>query len=150
VPRSAPKPRADRKPPAYQLESQIGFMLRQAFQRHTTIFATLIHDELTSTQWAVVSKLNEVGDCSQNQLGRLTAMDVANIKGVVERLARRGFVSVVPDLADRRRLTVALTDQGRDLYKKWVATASLVSAETLAPLSPEDRETLIRLIKQII
>jgi len=30
--------------------------------------------------------LTETGPCSQNLLGRLTAMDVATIKGVIDRL----------------------------------------------------------------
>ena len=47
-------------------------------------------------QWAALAKLAEVGECSQNLLGRLVAMDVATIKGVVERLVRRGFAATRP------------------------------------------------------
>src|SRR5262249_1640747 len=68
--------------PSYILDEQIGFILRQVWQRHTTIFAREIGINLTPTQWAALSKLAETGPCSQNQLGRLTAMDVATIKGV--------------------------------------------------------------------
>jgi hypothetical protein len=72
--------------PAYVLDEQIGFILRQVWQRHAAIFAREIGVNLTSPQWAVLSKLAETGACSQNQLGRLTAMDVATIKGVIDRL----------------------------------------------------------------
>src|ERR1700722_10722267 len=82
--------RDDREEP-YVLDEQVGFALRQAQQRHTTIFAAKMIEDLTPTQWAALAKLREVGDCSQNHLGRLTAMDAATIKGVVDRLTARGF-----------------------------------------------------------
>ena len=51
-------------------------------------------EDLTPTQWAALAKLRELGDCSQNHLGRLTAMDAATIKEVVDRLTVRGFTTV--------------------------------------------------------
>src|SRR5436853_6348275 len=77
--------------PAYILDEQVGFILRQVWQRHATIFAREIGINLTSAQWAALAKLNETGPCSQNLLGRLTAMDVAAIEGVIDRLSARGL-----------------------------------------------------------
>jgi len=83
--------------PSYILDEQIGFILRQVWQRHATIFAREIGINLTPTQWAAVSKLAETGPCSQNLLGRLTAMGGATLKGVIERLtALRVAVSHYP------------------------------------------------------
>jgi len=44
------------KPPrqSYVLEEQIGFILRQVWQRHATIFAQEIGINLTSPQWAAL------------------------------------------------------------------------------------------------
>ena len=75
----------------YVLDSQVGFILRQASQRHTALFASRMGAETTPTQWAALAKLHEIGPTSQNQLGRMTAMDVATIKGVVDRLMKRGL-----------------------------------------------------------
>ncbi len=83
--------------PLYILDEQIGFILRQVWQRHATIFARDIGINLTPTQWAALAKLTETGPCSQNQLGRLTAMDVATIKGVIDRLTARGLTETSPD-----------------------------------------------------
>ncbi len=99
----------------YVLEDQVGFLLRQAHQRHTTIFATEMIEELTPTQWAALAKLTELGACSQNHLGRQTAMDAATIKGVIDRLTGRGFTTTGPDPLDGRRLLVALTRAGVEL-----------------------------------
>jgi len=45
--------------------------------------------ELTPTQFAALARLRELGDTTQNQLGRLTAMDPATIQGVIQRLLLR-------------------------------------------------------------
>src|ERR1700745_1400993 len=84
----------------YVLEEQIGFILRQVWQRHAAIFAAGIGANLTPPQWAALAKLAETGPCSQNQLGRLTAMDVATIKGVIDRLTARGLTETSADPQD--------------------------------------------------
>src|SRR6476661_8592834 len=91
----------------YRLEDQVGFYLRRAGQRHAAIFAGRMGDELTPTQWAALVKLAEFESLSQNLLGRETAMDGATIKGVVDRLAKRGFVATAPDPEDGRRMRVS-------------------------------------------
>src|SRR5882762_2867235 len=98
-------PKRSLKPqrPSYVLEEQIGFILRQVWQRHATIFAREIGINLTPTQWAALAKLTETGPCSQNQLGRLTAMDVATIKGVIDRLTARGLTETSADPEDGRK-----------------------------------------------
>ena len=53
--RRSPKPSR----PVYVLEDQIGFILRQVWQRHATIFAKEIGNTLTPTQWAALAKLTE-------------------------------------------------------------------------------------------
>lgn len=87
----------------YLLDEQIGFLLRVAMQRHTAIFMSRMIEALTQTQFAALSKLHEVGPCSQNHLGRLICLDAATIKGVVDRLSLRGFVTALSDPKDRRR-----------------------------------------------
>src|ERR1700691_5721563 len=104
--------------PPYVLEEQVGFILRQVWQRHATIFAREIGINLTSAQWAALSKLTETGPCSQNQLGRLTAMDVATIKGVIDRLTARGLTETNSDPQDGRRLLVSLTRAGQQVAEK--------------------------------
>ena len=134
---------------AYRLDAQVGFMLRQAYQRHATIFSARFGDTFTPTQWAALAKLAEIGPSSQNHLGRLTAMDVATIKGVVARLRERGFVTTGADREDRRRVVVALTEAGQDAYARQAEAARQVSEETLSSLKARDRETLMRLLAEL-
>jgi DNA-binding MarR family transcriptional regulator len=135
--------------PSYVLDDQIGFILRQVWQRHATIFMREIGINLTSPQWAALSKLAETGPCSQNQLGRLTAMDVATIKGVIDRLTARGLTETSPDPEDGRRLVVSLTRAGQQAAEKAAPNALAISRETLAPLDAKERELLFALLNKI-
>jgi len=135
--------------PAYVLDEQIGFILRQVWQRHAMIFARDIGINLTPTQWAALAKLQETGPCSQNLLGRLTALDVATIKGVIDRLTARGLTETSPDPEDGRRLLVSLSRAGQQLAEKAAPNALAVSRETLAPLDAKERETLMGLLGKL-
>ena len=76
-------------------------------------------------------------------------MDVATIKGVVDRLVKRGLFVARPDPADARRLTISLTALGRARVEALKATAAAITAETLAPLSPAEQQTLVALLARI-
>lgn len=134
---------------SYVLDEQVGFILRQVWQRHSAIFSRDIGTNITPTQWAALSKLAEAGPCSQNQLGRLTAMDVATIKGVIDRLTARGLTETSQDPGDGRRLLVSLTRAGQQLAEKVAPNALAITRETLAPLDAKERELLMALLNKL-
>lgn len=133
----------------YRVDQQIGFFLRQANQRHVSIFSGMMGDRLTTTQWAALSKLRDIQPSSQNQLGRETAMDVATIKGVVDRLVARGLVRTAADPKDGRRLILSLTEEGLATIDRNVEIAGTVTDETLSPLTSGERMMLIELLRKI-
>ena len=145
---SRPRGRAPAKSD-YRLDDQVGFLLRIAMQRHTSIFMSRIIKGLTQTQFAALAKLREVGPCSQNQLGRLIYLDAATTKGVVDRLGVRGFVTARPDARDRRRRAIALTDTGRAVADAAVKVAQQISWQTLTPLTASEQRAIIRLLKKL-
>ncbi len=133
----------------YILEQQVGFILRQVSQRHAAIFAASIGDDLTPTQWATLAKLLERGPCSQNLLGRQTAMDAATIKGVVDRLSNRGIVETRLDPKDARRLVVVLTPAGKVIAERALVNAEIITEETLQPLTSSERAIFLKLLKKL-
>jgi MarR family transcriptional regulator, lower aerobic nicotinate degradation pathway regulator len=134
---------------AYAVGGQVGFLLRKAQQRHVSIFTGHIGEDLTPMQFAVLAKLRETGPCSQNSLGRRTAMDVATIKGVVARLEERGLVGKLASHEDRRKLLIDLTPEGRTVLKRAVPRAIEISAMTLAPLNREEQGVFMRLLAKL-
>jgi len=143
-------PRTERDPTSYKLEVQIGFVLRQAHQRATSIFNSVMGEfGVTPTQLAALAKLDDVGRVSQNELGRLTAMDPATIWGVVNRLVKQGLVVQSHDPKDARLVMLELTDKGKDAIQRMKAVGAEVSRETLAGFSDEEAEQLIRLLERL-
>jgi DNA-binding MarR family transcriptional regulator len=149
--------RARRKPAddadvaaAYVLEDQVGFVLRCAHQRATEVFnAVMAQFEVTPTQFAALAKLDDLGSVSQNQLGRLTAMDPATISGVVGRLIARGLVRQSPDAKDARLVVLGLTPAGRAAVAAMKAVAGEVSRRTLAPLSSAEAAVMLKALAKI-
>jgi DNA-binding MarR family transcriptional regulator len=139
----------NRKRNGYRLEAQIGFALRQASQRHAAIFTRMMMAQITPTQWAALVKLKELGASSQNRLGRETAMDVATVKGVADRLLARGLIESSQDPEDGRRRTLRLTETGLGLLEKALPVARRITRQTVKSLSESECATLIRLLRKI-
>ncbi|WP_075221775.1 MarR family winged helix-turn-helix transcriptional regulator [Acuticoccus yangtzensis] len=135
--------------PGYVLDDQIGYLMRLATQRHTAIFQDRMSDGLTPTQFALLNRLAEVGPSSQNHLGRLAALDVATVKGVVDRLAAKGYVTLAPDPSDGRLRIVSLSPAGEALIPELHRCGRAITAETLKPLTSRERDTVIRLLRKL-
>lgn len=133
----------------YMLDAQIGFLMRLANQRHTLIFQNHAVLDLTPTQFSAMVRLLDEGECSQNELGRRTATDVATIKGVVDRLRAKGLVTLNPDPNDRRRTTISVAGDKAVLRAKLHDMGRRISEATLAPLSRTERGTLLRLLSKL-
>lgn len=132
----------------YVLDTQIGYRLRIANQRHLEVFALEL-PELTPTQFAVLARLKEIGEASQNHLGRLVRLDGATIKGVVSRLADKGFVHINPSQTDRRRLLISLTDTGADFTNVAIERAHSISNRTTENLTKVEETMLIELLNKL-
>jgi len=135
-------------PGAYRLELQVGHLLRRAHQRHTSLFAKHIGPSgFTPPQWAAMIKLRELGTASQNELGRLTAVDAATMQGLIQRLIQRGIVAQQQDAYDRRRSKLRLTRAGAALVDACLPRARRITRLTLEPLAPEQQKALIKLLR---
>jgi MarR family transcriptional regulator, lower aerobic nicotinate degradation pathway regulator len=140
------KPAAD-----YALERQVGHLLRRAHQRATAIFLAELGEayDVTPRQFAALVKLHELGAQSQNELGRLTAMDPATIQGVIRRLVARQLIERSGDPGDRRRATLRLTARGRALVRRTIPLGFKVSDRTLAPLPAAESRRFLRLLRML-
>jgi len=133
----------------YVLDDQVGFLLRKAQQRHLSIFGSHMAADLTAMQFAALAKLYETGPSSQNALGRLTAMDVATVKGVVARLRARGLIEKLTSPDDKRLHLINLTAEGRSTVEQALPLAQDITRRTLGPLPPEEQVALVALLRRI-
>ncbi len=133
----------------YRLEEQVGFLLRLANQRHTTIFQAHTVNDLTPRQFSTLVRVAELVECSQNLLGRKTNMDASTIKGVVERLRMKKLVALKPDPRDRRRKLIMLTVTGAALVGQLHEIGLEISSKTLMPLSADEQAEFLKLLAKL-
>jgi len=135
----------------FLLENHIGFWLRRVAQRHAHVFQeTLAGHDLTSPQYAALSNTVELGHVTQNLLGRMTAMDPATIQGVVKRLTDRGLLARTSDPMDRRMSVLVPTQAGHDLIAATVALARRSHEAVLAPLSENEQQQFIAMLRRMV
>jgi MarR family transcriptional regulator, lower aerobic nicotinate degradation pathway regulator len=134
----------------YRVEDQIGYLIRRAHQRASSIFEAVMREfSVTPVQYAVMCKLHDLGATSQNQVGRLVGVDPATMFGVARRLTTRGLVRPTADETDARLVLLTLTAEGIAVIEAMKSRGAEVTARTLEPLSPEEAATLLRLIARL-
>lgn len=86
----------------------------------------------------------------QTRLAATLGRDQTTVSQNVDELATLGVVErrVPPD--DRRARIVLLTDAGRALQQRLAPTLAALQARILAPLGPQDAETLLTLLVRLV
>ncbi|MCS6891448.1 MAG: MarR family winged helix-turn-helix transcriptional regulator [Rhodovarius sp.] len=97
---------------------------------------------LTIPEWRVLAVLGGFGTTHAQRLTALTTMDKVKVSRAVAKLAAAGLVQRQPDPEDGRRVLLALTPKGEQLYRDIVPLAQAMQEELLAELPPAGREAL--------
>ncbi|THA68656.1 MarR family transcriptional regulator [Streptomyces sp. A0958] len=98
---------------------------------------------------AVLAALADFGPHVQRELAARLSIDRSDVVKIVDGLGAAGLVERARDTADRRRVTVTVTPEGRALLESLKADAVSVQEEVLAPLNPREREQLTALLRRV-
>lgn len=140
----------DRAPTIWPLTERPGFLMRRLHQVHVSLFAERCGGfRITPLQYSLLSLLLELGDADQTTLANAVALDRTTTTGALKRLEARGFIDRASSPSDRRSQQCRLTPAGRELLGTMEDAARQAHEATMAALSPEERSTLIRLMKKI-
>jgi DNA-binding MarR family transcriptional regulator len=91
--------------------------------------------ELTVLQYTALTVLERHPDLTSAQLARNSFVTAQTMADMVVILSERGLIDRHRDPADRRRLVLALTLQGRKLLRVYRRKVADLEAEMLAPLT---------------
>jgi MarR family 2-MHQ and catechol resistance regulon transcriptional repressor len=106
--------------------------------------------EICSSDFAVLEALLHKGPLPVNEIGRKILLTSGSITTAVDRLEDKGLVERRAHGTDRRAKVVHLTKDGRKMIAKAYADhAADMERLASASLTRKERETLIRLLKQI-
>ncbi|GHH77796.1 hypothetical protein GCM10018793_26750 [Streptomyces sulfonofaciens] len=128
----------------------VGPLARRLNQIHTRLWYERVHQDLTGPQFTVLALLDAHGDMDQGTLGALAHLDKSTAAPLLERLNRRGLVSITRDASDRRRKVVHITEEGRELIVRLAPAAVAVSEQILALFSTEEHDQLLDLLRRAV
>lgn len=133
------------------LDDHVGYLLRVAYQKASGNLARHLQGTgLSVPRYAVLARLLQRGPLTQNRLGRLVAMEPANIHDMVRSLEAQRLVRTKPDPTDNRRRLVELTAEGAELAARTTAIGNKANNEMLAGLAAAERKELVRLLRRFI
>lgn len=113
------------------------------------IFQQHMLSDLTPTQFSALIRIHKEKSCSQNHLGRMISVDVATMKGVIDRLKKKGLIDLNEDPSDKRRILISLAPETEEMIEGFQKIGSKVSEETLRPLTASEGNRLIQLLTKI-
>jgi DNA-binding MarR family transcriptional regulator/NAD(P)-dependent dehydrogenase (short-subunit alcohol dehydrogenase family) len=135
---------------AHKLRFKPGHLIWRAYQLTWQLFADEAGPlDITPVQEALLLALAERANVDQKTLAELVALDRSTAGNVIERLQRRGFITRVQNVRDRRARLVSLTPHGRALSQKLGPIAQRAARRLLAPLSPVERTEFTRLLRKV-
>jgi DNA-binding MarR family transcriptional regulator len=100
-------------------------------------------DELSWSQTAALSRLEQVGSMTTADLARAEVVKPQSMGATLAELEREGLVERHPHPTDGRQILFALTDQGLEARRKRSAAKQAWLVAAMARLSPGEQQTLI-------
>ena len=94
--------------------------------------------------------LDELGPCSQAELGHAARMDRSDVATTLDVLEADGSARRAPDPADRRRKLASITAAGRRRLGSIEAELDLAQDRFTAALAPRDRRRLVELLTALL
>ncbi|MEU9332626.1 MarR family transcriptional regulator [Streptomyces sp. NPDC048290] len=134
---------------AVDLSTHPGHLARRLQQAHYLLWNTMVSEEITSPQFAVLNALAEEPGLDQRTVGERVGLDRSTIAEVISRLGRRDLLDKVRDPQDGRRFLLRLTEDGARVHRRLVVRTARMNQVFLAPLDPGERTVFLDLIRRV-
>ena len=128
-----------------------GHLIRRAHQISSALFAEECGAfDLTAVQYAALVAIRDNPAVDATRLSTLIAFDRSTLGDVLERLEAKGRIRRSPSPGDRRVKLLHLSKAGEEVLQEVEAAVDRVQERLLAPLAPESRTMLMRLLAQLV
>ncbi|MCU1693373.1 MAG: transcriptional regulator, MarR family [Frankiales bacterium] len=126
------------------------WLVNQVGLRATRLIADHVGRPGARADFAVLAALEQFGGMSQAELGRRLGLDRSDTTAVLNRLEHEGLAVREPDARDRRRNVITMTAAGSASLQDLQHSLDATQAELLAPLTEQERLTLVRLLGRVL
>lgn len=139
------------QPSPSHLTAHLGYWLRHVSNHVSQAFARKVEREgVTVAEWVLMRELYGQVEVAPSRLAERLGLTRGAISKLADRLLAKGLVVRRDDEADRRAHLLALSDDGRALIPTLSALADQNDAEFFDHLTPADRETVERVMKDVV
>lgn len=128
-----------------------GHLIRRAQQIAVSIFLEeCAPADLTPVQYAALVAIRDNPGIDATRLSALVAFDRSTLGNVLERLEAKTLIRRVGSTADKRVKVLHLAPEGEATLKHADPLVQRAQERILAPLAPEDRIALMRMLAQLV
>jgi DNA-binding MarR family transcriptional regulator len=131
--------------PAFKFppEASVGYLLRDTYRAFSRLLqARLAPHGVTMGMWFFLRALWQDDGLTQRELSRRVGMMEPTTVSALNHMERRGLIKRVRNTADRRKVNVFLTREGRALEPKLLPYALEVNQIVLREIAPEEAQVL--------
>ena len=104
---------------------------------------------LSLAEWRVLAHAAVLGEATANRIATAAGIDRAEASRAVTALLEKRLIGRTPDAANRKRLLIALTEDGLRLHAKVRDKRTAFFAEVTADLAPEELAELDAMLLKI-
>ena len=137
---------------SYQMNDSVGYLMSRVKSVMTNLVTQRTQEELgiTGTQASMLFMI-AVGKCSTAaELAREYGIDASAVTRLLDRVEKRGLLSRVRSIEDRRVVRLELTDEGRALAERLPPVFRSVLDELLDGFTPEEVGFLKSMLRRIL
>jgi MarR family transcriptional regulator, lower aerobic nicotinate degradation pathway regulator len=129
----------------------IGFVVNKVGERINRQIERVIQPQgLNVRQYGLLLLLQAQGAQAQIELSQQVGVDRTTVMRTVDLLEAQGLVRRDPDLTDRRKHSVNITDMGLELLVRTQPDVQRVKAEVTTVLSDQEQAQLLKLLKRML
>ena len=140
---------AEKQYEVLKLENQLCFPLYACAREVVKKYKPFLDDiDLTYTQYVTMMVLWEKPTVTSKEIGERLHLDSGTLTPVIKKLAEKGLVTRQRSSEDERNLVVTLTDAGLALRERAACIPGQMGR--CICLSPEDAQTLYRILYQLL
>jgi len=125
--------------------NRLGFLIRKQLQDR---FRAAGFD-ITPEEWAVLLHLWRQDGLTPGDLAASTVRDPTTMTRLLDAMVRKDLVARRPDIDDRRKSHICLTENARALQPALLAVAKRLIAHSLSGVAPADLDVTLGVLRQM-
>ena len=136
--------------PPEELSGYTGFLLGYLGEKSRANFIRMLEPHgFHPREFGLMTVISKRPGIAQQDLASLARVDPSSMVALLDALEQQGLAERRVDPADRRRRAVYLTAKGKEKVRVLQGEARKAMQSFLAPLEPEERDTLNALLRKL-